>query len=283
MNNNQTTKSIYRDATSDTLPFKGRPFTAEQTKKHLDDFNRDGCVHLGNLLTAQEVTTLKQCIDEAFADPDSQAAGRIYSPMTCVRLFETNRLFRDMLVREPIISLIETLLGADCHLLSSNAVRNQPGKAIDTYHVDDLLFFPLPDEVPRFDPRLTIPTFMLNVQIALTDIPSDEYGPTQFIPGTHYSGRHPNDKTNPTWEDRKPVSIPCKAGDVYLQHSQVWHRGAPNTSDRTRYLYQLSYARRVIAQRFYPFMNYKMPDHVLEGAGERLLRVLGKHPKGAYG
>jgi hypothetical protein len=39
----------------------------------------------------------------------------------------------------------------------------------------------------------------------------------------------------------------------------------------------------MIAQRFYPFLNYCMPDHVLEGAGERLLRVLGKHPSGPYG
>jgi hypothetical protein len=31
------------------------------------------------------------------------------------------------------------------------------------------------------------------------------------------------------------------------------------------------------AQRLFPFLNYRMPDHVLEGAGERLLRVLGKH------
>jgi hypothetical protein len=34
---------------------------------------------------------------------------------------------------------------------------------------------------------------------------------------------------------------------------------------------------RMTAQRLFPFLNYRMPDHVLEGAGERLLRVLGKH------
>ena len=117
---------------------------------------------------------------------------------------------------------------------------------------------------------------------ALTDIPSVEYGPTQCVPGSHYAGRTPNDPKDPVFEGRRADSILCKAGDIYLQHSQVWHRGAPNTSNRTRYLLQQCYSRRYVSQKFYPLLNYRMPDQVLEGANERLLRVLGKHAKGAY-
>ena len=186
-------------------------------------------------------------------------------------------------MREPIISLMEALLGADCHLISNNVVRNGPGQSISNYHIDERLSFPLPESVARFDPRMTIPTTIVNVQMPLTDLESVEYGPTQYVPDSHYSGRHPNDKFDPVWEGRRGVTILCKAGDIYLQHAQVWHRGAPNTSDRTRYLLQQSFGTRMIAQRFYPFLNYRMPDHVLEGAGERLLRVLGKHLKGPYG
>ena len=40
---------------------------------------------------------------------------------------------------------------------------------------------------------------------------------------------------------------------------------------------------RRVAQHFWPYLNYHMPDYVLEGADERLLRVLGKHPEMAYG
>lgn len=265
------------------LPVKGTPFTSQEIEKFLVDFHRDGCVHLGNLLTQEEVAALKQSIDEVFADPKAIEEARQYSPIVSVRLFESRRLFRDMLVREPIVGLMEKLVSPDCHLMASNAVRNGKGQGITSFHVDDVLCFPLPQEIEQFDPRMTIPCLMLNVQVALTDIPSDEFGPTQYVPGSHYSGRHPNDTANPTWQGRKPVSIYCKAGDVYLQHSQVWHRGAPNSSDTTRYLFQLAYARRFISQRFYPFLNYKMPDRVLEGADERLLRLLGKHPKGAYG
>jgi hypothetical protein len=40
---------------------------------------------------------------------------------------------------------------------------------------------------------------------------------------------------------------------------------------------------RFISQRFYPFVNYQLPAHVLARADERRTRVLGVHPKGAYG
>jgi hypothetical protein len=64
---------------------------------------------------------------------------------------------------------------------------------------------------------------------------------------------------------------------------QVWHRGAPNTSDRIRYMTQISYARRLIGHKYYPFMNYQMPEHVYANADERLKRLLGFLPHGAYG
>jgi ectoine hydroxylase-related dioxygenase (phytanoyl-CoA dioxygenase family) len=41
-----------------------------------------------------------------------------------------------------------------------------------------------------------------------------------------------------------------KAGDVYLFNHQCWHRGAPNVSDRTRYVMQLQYAQRWADRRF---------------------------------
>ena len=69
----------------------------------------------------------------------------------------------------------------------------------------------------------------------------------------------------------------------YLHNGQCWHRGAPNTSNRTRYLLQLAYGMRFISQRFYPFVNYHLPQHVFDRADDRCKRVLGFHPKGAYG
>ena len=262
-----------------------QPFSAEQTKEIIDRYNRDGYVHVPGVLTPGEVAAIKEAADRAFADPKAVANHNVSSPndLAIVRLFEFDPLFVRLLTREPVISLMEALLGPQCHIIANNLVRNKPGVAIDSFHVDDVLWLPLPPEIPRFDARMTMPNYIVNAHFPLTDVPSDEYGPTQVVPGSHYSGRNHNDPKNPTWEGRGPVSMLARAGDMYLQHPQAWHRGAPNTSDRVRYLYQQAWGMRFISQRFHPFLNYRMPEHVLEGADERTLRVLGKHPRGAYG
>lgn len=263
-------------------PF-GMPFSAAQTKAIVDHYNREGCVLMPGILSPDLVGQLKEGVDRIFASERAKYTDTLYGSFIAVRCFEWDNLFRDLLVAEPIISLMETVVGHDCHLIANNIVRNAPGQAIDFFHADPPLFMPLPESVPRFDSRMTIPTFILNVQIALTDIEAVEYGPTQYVSGSHYSGREPNDKFNPVWEGNEMTSILCKAGDIYLQHGQVWHRGGPNKSTRTRYLLQQSYGMRTIAPRFFPFVDYKMPAHVWDGASERLQRVLGRHPKGAYG
>jgi len=261
----------------------GTPFSADRTASLTQDFYRDGFVLIPGILTPAEVIALKSAVDRFFADPSNNASDNLYGDFIGVRLFERDPIFEDMLTKEPIIGMMEHILGADCHLVAQNVVRNKPGVAIDNFHVDDHIEVPLPDDIPRHDARITLPVCMLTVQILLTDVPSIEYGPSEYVPGSHYSGRNPNDAKNPVFEGIKPVPVLGHAGDIYLHNGQCWHRGAPNTSDRVRYLLQMAYGRRWVSQRFYPFVNYQFPPGVLERADERRKRVLGIHPKGAYG
>lgn len=259
------------------------PFTPEETARISADFDRDGHVLIPNVLSPPEIEALKAALDRVLADPGAKERGNVLKGYIALRLFETDPIFEDLLTREPLMSLMESILGPDCHVIAQNAVCNPPGQAIDTYHVDDTVIVPVPEGMERHDPRVRIPAYIINVAYPLTDIPSVEYGPTQYVAGSHQSGRQPSDKTNPTFEGRGPTSIFCKAGDMYLFNNQGWHRGAPNNSDRTRYYCGMSFGRRFMAQRFYPFVNYQLPAHVLERADERRRRVLGLHKSGAYG
>lgn len=262
----------------------GQPFAEKQYADYIDFFVREGYVHIPGVFSPNEVRELIVRLDRIRADPTLASKDIAYGDYIFARLFELDLMFRDLLVKEPLIGLFERLLGKDCHLIANNAVLNDPGQAISGWHIDFAQpWFPLPDGIARFDPAMRYPTLMVNGQILLSDALSDEYGPTQVVPSSHYSGRLPNAMENPTFEGRGPLSIYAKAGDVYLQHPMVWHRGAPNTSNRRRYLLQHSMGMRMMAQKFYPFLNYHMPHHVLAGADERLLHVLGKHPKGPYG
>ena len=74
-----------------------------------------------------------------------------------------------------------------------------------------------------------------------------------------------------------------KAGSVVMFNNQVWHRGGPNTSQRTRYLTQITYGRRMIGHKYFPFMNYVMPEQVYADADPRRRRLLGFLERGAYG
>jgi ectoine hydroxylase-related dioxygenase (phytanoyl-CoA dioxygenase family) len=260
---------------------KCAPFSDKEIAHYKSEFFRDGFLRIPGVLAPEEIAELRADVDRVFEDDRFQ--DNRYNEYVAVRLFETAPIFGEMLTREPIIGLVESILGSDCHLVAENVVRNKPGQAIDVFHVDDLVIAPLPDEIPRHDPRVTLPIFILTVQIPLTDIPSMEYGPTEYMSGSHYSGRHPNDPKNPIFEGRDPIPVLCKAGDIYLHNGQCWHRGAPNTSTQTRYLFQLAYGQRWVSQRFYPFVNYVMPQEILDRADERRKRVLGVHPRGAYG
>lgn len=143
--------------------------------------------------------------------------------------------------------MVEAALGAGAKFNAMNVIRNGQGQAISRWHVDDVLEFPLPPDIPRFDARIRMPVLWMTVQVALSDIDEVEHGPTQFVPGSHYSGRV------------KPPANPSKARAAsgllqsrrhLFDQSPTWHRGAPNLSERVRYIMQLQYATGWADRRF---------------------------------
>lgn len=278
----------------------GEPFTEEDTRRIVEQFRRDGFVHIPNVLTSDEVSALRDKTDELLDDPFlAKKTNRELADVRYVQLgrhhdsgdelpfilrntIELDQSFRDLLLREPILSLAEATVGQDCKFCGQNVLRNVPGLAIDQWHVDGEVHFPVPENVPRHDPRIQIPVMWFTVQMALTDIESIEHGPTQYVPGSHHSGRHPNDQDHPEFEGQGPTSVFCKAGDIYLHDPQCWHRGAPNRSDRTRYILQSQYAAPWAFWRFSLCNRVPVPDDALQASSDRLLSLLGRgRPDGA--
>lgn len=217
------------------------------------EFDRDGCVLVPQVLTADEVRALREQTDLCFENRYSIAPEHIsyvYGAFVLRRGADFHPIFREMVTREPIYSLAAGVLGPEPRFNACNVIRNEPGQAISRWHVDDTLERPLPEEIPRFDGRIRMPVLWFTVQVALSDIETIEHGPTQYVPGSHYSGRYPPETDAPEFEGRGPVSVYCRAGDIYFTNHQAWHRGAPNTSDRIRYVMQLQYAARWADSRF---------------------------------
>jgi ectoine hydroxylase-related dioxygenase (phytanoyl-CoA dioxygenase family) len=221
----------------------------------IEEFFREGCVLVPGILDAEAVAALRAKTDALAADPNCSDRHKSFVGDTFVLRYchEADPLFAEVAARDSIVSLAAAVLSSGAEFNAMNVIRNEPGQAISRWHIDDLLELPLPDSIARFDACIRLPVLWLTIQVALSDIDSLEHGPSQFVPGSHYSGRYPPKVENPEFEGRGPKSMLCKAGDVYLFNHQCWHRGAPNLSDRTRYLMQLQYAQRWATRRFTGF------------------------------
>jgi ectoine hydroxylase-related dioxygenase (phytanoyl-CoA dioxygenase family) len=255
---------------------RAAPFSGERTEEIIRDFKRDGFVLIPGVLEEEETRALRDKIDELAEKPELEKSGhRAKSPFIIWHLNELDRIFCDMLIREPIYTLMEAIFGEGFQQCGNQVLRNGEGQQIDHWHVDNALWFPLPDEVPRHDPRIEMPVFWLTVQIALTDIDTLDHGPSQYIPGSHYAGRHPTKDETTQFEGQSPVSVLCRSGDIYLHNPQCWHRGTPNRSGKLRYVLQQQYGQSWAFRRYNAYILHKMPEDLLEGADERLFKVLG--------
>ena len=74
-----------------------------------------------------------------------------------------------------------------------------------------------------------------------------------------------------------------RPGDVLLFRSDLWHAGSRNRSaERSRYLLQIHYGRRMVAQKFSPYLHFRFNPEVLAAATPRQRRLLGEHEATEY-
>ena len=100
-------------------------FSDSRIASIVEEFNREGWVHLAGVLAPDEVAELLEGIERMRCDPTAKLKHHTNDGnWSFVRLFERERIFRDMLVREPMISLGEALIGPQCHLIADGAVYN---------------------------------------------------------------------------------------------------------------------------------------------------------------
>lgn len=256
----------------------GRSLDAQHQARVLEEFYREGLAIIPGVLTADEVAQLRELGDRFIDHPEAAPQGYAAPVVNAMVLRCTqslHRAFCDMLVREPFLSLAEAVLGPGAGFCGQNIIRSEKDAGISTWHIDDILEFPLPPEISRHDARIKMPVFWFSFQIALSDIDSIENGPTEYVPGSHYSGRKVPDGGPYEFEGRGPAPVLCRAGDVYLFNHQIWHRGTVNRSNRRRYLMQNQYCKAWGIGRFSAADAVcKIDADVLSGAAPRLLKLL---------
>lgn len=214
--------------------------------------------------------------DECHRDARGLGGGRALDRYLCV--FNRDPYWLPFLDRPGLIDLAQAALGADCHVIGMTAWRNHPGYVGDPLHAD-YLPFEWPEGALRAPVR--IPPFILTVHYYLCDV-SPALAPTRIVPGSHRAGRAPR-AGEQDWRGVAPRPVLARDGDALVFRSDVWHAGSDNTTRRgVRYLLQVHYGRREMAQHYSPFIGWRFDAAVLAAASPRQRRLLGDHEPGAY-
>jgi len=254
------------------------PNDAPEASRELE---RDGCIVLPGVFTADEVARLRHEIDAVF---DALPPERSRPDRAEFRYEMLNRsaACQAAVMQPAILEVIEPLLGNDCHVIANTGWRNPPDFKGGPWHCDAGPHVPRPEDVP-WDDRIPYPVFAIGAHIMLADC-SRVDGPTAVVPGSHRSGRlAPFDRMNDetlSYDGRPPVVLETRAGDVAFFVSDVWHRGLPaGEGAHGRYFLQVHYGRRDIAQRLRTTdaANQCSPDAIARATTDRARSIIGLH------
>jgi hypothetical protein len=249
-------------------------YRPDETTAMLEALHRDGFVLIPGVLSPAEVDAARREIDRL--EPihwDFTGRTDHYK-----NIFNRDPFWLSYLDRVGVIDAAEAALGDDCHIIGETAWRSHPGHRGVGLHLD---YLPMTMPEGGWPAGCRVPMFLCTAHYYLSPITLD-LCPTYVIPGSHRAGRRPA-RFEGDWEGRLPQPVLCNAGDVLFFRSDLWHSGSSNrTAAEVRYLLQVHYGRREMAQHFAPYLDWRFNPAVVACCSPRKRRLLGDHARGAY-
>ena len=208
----------------------------------VEQFDRDGCLFLRNVLPPDWCAELRRDLDRALAGPETpgnrkrkkKSGSRIELHH---RMFETSAANLRLFDLEPIVTFAERLVAETCHVIHNNSFRTPPGGGISGWHQDDPPHFEVTHGEPPTNVRLPVLLFTCNYY--LTDVGTAGHGPTQTVPGSHLFGAPPPTRSRAaaTRSGWSPTSVPPAASSCSTTRSGTGEGrtrpAAPATSPRS--------------------------------------------------
>lgn len=249
-------------------------YGTNEVERMLEAMHVDGFALIPNVLSTTEMKLARDAIDRL------KPIGWDFEGYTdhYKNVFNRDPFWLSFLDRKGVVDLAELALGINCHIIGETAWRSHPGHQGVGPHLD---YLPMVWPEAGIPSGIRVPMFLCTAHFYLSP-QTEELCPTHVIPGSHRAGRKPA-RTETHWNGRSLQPVLCDAGDVLFFRSDLWHSGSDNqTSDRVRYLLQVHYGRREMAQHFAPFLDWRFNPTVLAACNSRQLRLLGDHTAGAY-
>jgi hypothetical protein len=276
------------------IGYLNQPYQGGASEESLA-LHRDGSLLKRAVFTPEEIGMLRDEILNVFATvPPDMRDGRTSienAEMFRYEMFNRSALSQKAIAKEEILSVIEPLLGQDCHLINCTAWKNHPGNEHapngQEWHIDGGPHVP---RAPGIDwpENIHYPVFVIATHIFLEDVGLND-GPTIVAPGSHTSGRVPPPESiwdlTLSFKGRSEITWTAKAGDVGFFISDVWHRRLPPSPEGTgRFFLQSNYGRREIAQRIRPtdITNHATKQAIARAETERERQLIGLHRQVFY-
>lgn len=198
-----------------------------------------GYVIIREALGADTLAAMLPRYHELMASPieEATATGGRHGLVELPRIVERDPVFEQLMDWPATFPIARQVIGADITLAASGEAYFSPPQmpAWISWHNDFAWMVDVP--LPRQN-------FWVRTTYLLDDV-DDDTGPMTVIPGSHRSTEPPP----ANWSDVQgqpiipdhAVRFTGKAGDCFINNTEIWHTNTPNTSDRARKLIMLTY------------------------------------------
>ena len=201
----------------------------------LTEFDRDGYVAIRGALAGGALRACQEAYERLLAGPLQE--GERKPVYRATRIIEREPAFTELIDHPSLLPLLRTVIGRDVTLASAGEAYWNPAgaKAFISWHGD----FQWMVDVPH--PRQN---FWVRATWLLDDVDADT-GPMTVLPGSHREPHPcPDDLTGPDGQPREipgQVALTGKAGDLFLNHTELWHTNTANRGTRPRKLAMMTF------------------------------------------
>ena len=277
-------------------PFPTRD--SEVANSHIDQF---GYCIVQDVLSQDEVEAIRsRLLDQAAAEAQLGITHKLPDQKQLVMfLLNKGKVFRDILLRPRLHEVIQHVLGKEYLLSSFHAHLAHPGGS-EIFHTDQFWMPPPTTEEKRtilkpgsitrtgnrghhvggdllLNAKTISPAVVCNGMWMLDDFTA-ENGATIVVPGSHLSGRQPDEDM-----DRDANWVPAigTSGSVVIFEGRTWHSTGVNRTDQPR----IGLTTNFCAPQFRQQENFLLGTRpeVLEDAPDELLKLIGFKPWEGYG
>lgn len=220
------------------------------TQQQIDQFNRDGYLRGGRVLTDEQIEVLRAELQRVIADDgkadvpqpvllrnlNGYATDAAAAPVwQIVNIWEASQPFRNLLIENAqIAEEMAQLTKASQLRIWHDQIQYKPPKVGGTtmWHQDAPLW------------PIIAPMTEVTAWVALDDV-DEQNGCMRMVPGSHTWGNHMDWIRNnvPTWNDMpsefdgRQIEVracPVRKGEVHYHHALTWHGSPDNKSERPR-------------------------------------------------